>query len=46
MLEGVKVVKKMITMNNICNKNIDEIFKDYMKYCRVKNLSDATIHYI
>lgn len=30
-------------MNNLNYKNIDNAFRDFIKYCRVKNLSDATI---
>lgn len=39
------MAKKMIKMNNVQNKNIDDSFKDFIKYCRVKNLSSATIEY-
>ena len=39
------MAKKMIKMNSITNKNINDVFRDFIKYCRVKNLSDATIEY-
>lgn len=37
--------KRKITMNNIKFKNIDDAFRDFIKYCRVKNLADVTITY-
>ena len=39
------MAKRMIKMNSITNKNIDDAFKDFIKYCRVKNLSNATTQY-
>lgn len=39
------MAKRMIKMNSINIKNIDDVFRDYIKYCRVKNLADATIQY-
>ncbi len=32
-------------MNNKKNKNIDDAFRDFIKYCRIKNLADATIQF-
>lgn len=39
------MAKKMIKMNSINDKNIDDAFKDFIKFCKVKNLSSATIIY-
>ncbi|SCG82096.1 phage integrase family protein [Proteiniborus sp. DW1] len=36
---------KKIGFNNKTNKDIDSAFKDFIRYCRVKNLSDATLTY-
>lgn len=32
-------------MNKLIKKNSDDAFKDFIKYCNIKNLSDATITY-
>lgn len=39
------MAKQMIKMNSINDKNIDDAFKDFIKFCKVKNLSNATIIY-
>ncbi len=39
------MTKKRIFMGNIVNKNINDTFKDYIKYCRITNLVDAMSTY-
>lgn len=39
------MVKKRIEMKRLDNLNIDDVFTEYIRFCRVKNLADATIVY-